>query len=80
MEEELIKLHHAAGLACGRDSTCGAKVKYNSEERANIVAVKMSAKFQRNLEAYPCVFCNNWHIGRQMSLQEMTELTGGSNE
>jgi len=30
---------------------------------------------RKELEAYPCAFCEKWHIGRKMSLEELRSYT-----
>ena len=58
--------HIQAGLIAGKDATCGKKIDYKSETTANKAANRMNTKATTNhlLEAYPCVFCDGWHIGR----------------
>lgn len=73
MDQELFALHVNAGLKAGRDSTCGKKVAYSSEESAARAAAEMNGKpsTRKPLEHYPCAFCRLWHIGRKMSLEEL---------
>lgn len=75
MNKELHDLHLEVGRICGEDNTCRnndkPKQNYGSEENARKIAIKMSAKFGRDLEEYPCAFCNGWHIGRRMSENEL---------
>lgn len=72
MEKWEIDMHLAAGKAYGRENTCGRKIDYKSEESAVRAAEALSAKFDRELEAYPCAFCFGWHIGRTMTAEERT--------
>jgi len=73
MDKDLFDLHVAAGLRAGRERTCGAKIAYTTEESAARAAAAMNAKptTRKPLEPYPCAFCHLWHIGRQMSLEEL---------
>jgi hypothetical protein len=73
MDEELFHLHIAAGLKAGKERTCGKKVAYPSEESGVRAANEMNTKptTRKELEAYPCAFCKQWHIGRKMSLEEL---------
>lgn len=66
-------MHIAAGIAAGRERTCGTKIGYSSEASAQGAAAAMNGKpGTRNvLEAYPCAFCNKWHVGRKMSEDEL---------
>lgn len=77
MDNQLYKLHLAAGQKAGIERTCGKKVKYSSEERALRAAEEMNNRpTTRNiLEPYPCYFCNEWHIGKAMSLEFLLEYT-----
>ena len=73
MTPDLHAMHIAAGIAAGRDRTCGKKVGYTSEASAQAGADAMNRKpGTRNvLEAYPCAFCARWHVGRKMSEAEL---------
>lgn len=64
------EMHLSAGRAYGREATCGKKIDYRSEETAARAAERMMAKGSKELEAYPCVWCNGWHIGRAMTPEE----------
>lgn len=72
MERDEVAMHQRAGRAYGRSNTCrdGEKQDYKSEETATAIAVKMTAKFGKEMEAYPCVWCEGWHIGRAMTAEE----------
>lgn len=72
MEESIRKLRLKAGEKAGRERTCGNKVKY-SEASATKAAKKMNTKpsTRKELEAYPCFFCGQWHVGRKMSKEEL---------
>ena len=80
MDEKTKELHLKAGLACGVEKVCvnqkinKPKVDYGSFETAFKNAEKLSVKFGREMEPYPCPFCNGWHIGRKMSVEELEEL------
>lgn len=70
MDQEERIIHLQAGKAYGVDRTCGEKVKYRTEVTAAKVAEKMSLKHSRDLEAYPCFWCNFWHVGRTLTPEE----------
>lgn len=72
MTDAIKQLHLAAGRLAGVERTCGRKIRY-SEASAEKAAVKMNGKpGTRNvLEAYPCCFCGQWHVGRKMSESEL---------
>ena len=69
MNEDIYNLHLNVGEAIGKDKTCGRKIDYKTEETASEAADRMNSKPNtRNiLEAYPCAFCQGWHIGRAMT-------------
>ena len=68
MDEKLKELHIKAGKKAGEEKTCGKKIRY-SEKSALKAAEKMNKKptTRNELEAYPCAFCEKWHIGRKMT-------------
>lgn len=70
---ELHAMHIAAGRLAGKESTCGKKIAYGSEESARKAAASMNAKPSTRsvLEEYPCAFCDRWHVGRKMSIEEL---------
>lgn len=73
MDSRLHRLHLLAGQAAGKERTCGTKVKYETEELAVKAANSINKSNNRKHinEAYPCPFCGKWHIGREMSEQEL---------
>ena len=79
VEKELYELHLNAGEKAGEERTCGKKVKYNSEETAVKSADSMNKKptTRRELEAYPCYFCKNWHIGGKMPVEVLRSFIAG---
>jgi len=79
MDSILYKLHLAAAKACGEDRSCRDKVRYGSEETARESADAMNLKGDRKylLEHYPCPFCDGWHLGRHMSIDELLQVTKG---
>jgi hypothetical protein len=84
MEADVAAMHIRAGLAYGRDSTCGRqdkpKVDYDSEATAVKAAAVMSVKYGRAMEAYPCGWCSGWHIGRAMTEEEIGTFLIGEGE
>lgn len=76
METNLVLLHLLAGLACGEKATCGdeerRKIKHMSEESAAKHALDLNnGKGRHKVEPYPCPFCYHWHVGREMSIEEL---------
>jgi hypothetical protein len=73
MDDELRELHLNAGRKAGEERTCGKKIRYPSLESGQRAAEAMNAKpsTKKPLEAYPCPFCESWHIGRAMSIEEL---------
>ena len=76
MDEATRQMHLEAGRQSGRDATCGPKIDYKSEESAVRAAEAMNSKqkVRKPLEAYPCYWCEGWHIGRAMSTEELAEF------
>lgn len=74
MDPKTQRFHLEAGRKAGRERTCGNKVKY-SQASAEKAAVSMNKKptTRNELEAYPCYFCNEWHVGRKMSQEELEQ-------
>lgn len=73
MDKTIYDLHIAGGLKAGQERTCGKKVAYPSEESSLKAATSMNKKptTRKQLEGYPCAFCSQWHVGRQMSEEEL---------
>jgi hypothetical protein len=63
-------MHLKAGKVYGRESTCGKKMNFHTEETATKVAPRLSVRFGHQMEAYPCFWCEGWHIGREMTDEE----------
>lgn len=78
MNSQEVLMHMRAGREYGKESTCGQKNQYHSEELANKLAAKMTAKHkgEKLLEAYPCYWCLLWHIGRAMTEEEQNTFKG----
>lgn len=49
-----------------RASTGEPKVTYNSVESAKRAAEKMSEKYNKHFSLYKCLFCDGYHIGKNM--------------
>jgi hypothetical protein len=69
MKEKIYNLHIESSKIVGREKACGKKQAYPSEEVASERAFAYNAWKNRrhDVEAYPCYFCNMWHIGKIMS-------------
>jgi hypothetical protein len=65
MEDYEYERRLAIGERAGREKTCGVKVDYRTESKAESAAIMHSSKAGYKLEAYPCFFCGGWHIGRK---------------
>lgn len=76
MDAELVELHKKAALSSGKDRACEGKINFKSEETAEKAAARLNKKTDRPnfhlLEAYPCPFCEGWHIGRKFILSGRT--------
>lgn len=44
--------------------SCVKKVKYGHLETAQVAVDRMKNKARNTLEAYQCVYCHKYHIGR----------------
>jgi hypothetical protein len=65
--------HYMIGLLSGQNACClrwgKPKQNYKTKERAEQSAIALMKKQSgKILEAYPCVWCQGWHIGRKMTL------------
>jgi len=62
------KVQRLISYLCGKESTCGNKINYKSEESATRAAKDLNekGKARHELEPYQCPFCNGWHVGRKM--------------
>ncbi len=78
MNETERTMHLSAGLRYGRQATCTGKIDYKSERTAEKAVEKMAAKGAKPMEAYPCFWCDGWHIGRIMTRSEREQFSGGS--
>jgi len=74
MNKELYNLHIKAGWVCGSELTCNGKVDYQNPEKAELFAEELSLKHNKKMEAYPCSFCHNWHIGDKIEDLELKQL------
>jgi len=78
-QAKLYRLHIPAGIARGKKRTCRNKINYYTIETAQKAAINISKKLGKELEPYPCAFCEEgWHIGRKMSLKELSNLAGNN--
>lgn len=71
MDAETKQLHLDVSRLCGKNSACGNKIDYQSEATAQRSADVMLARGSKNLEPYPCYWCNGWHIGGTMTVEEL---------
>lgn len=73
MTEELYELHLNAARKAGKDASCGKKQWYVNYELGWKAAARLneSPNSRHKVEPYPCPFCDRWHIGRVMSVEEL---------
>lgn len=76
MEAEIARLHLLAGRACGEKATCGNKIRHPDEVAAqkHATALMRKGNARHPVEPYPCCWCDNWHVGREMSIEELKEV------
>lgn len=80
MEINTMILHLLAGVACGREHTCyhngRPKIIHEVEQDAHWHADSLNNhnSGRRKVEAYPCPFCWNWHVGRAMDMDTLKYL------
>jgi hypothetical protein len=75
VDDTETQIHLRAGEAYGWAATCGHKINYANETSACKAAVNQTEKYGRDLEAYPCFFCDGWHIDREMTQEERVKFT-----
>lgn len=78
MDEALYNLHLIAGRRVGQEKTCGKKTKY-ADEAAALKAAASHNKWEKrrhDVEAYPCAFCNQWHVGQIMPIEIIQQIVG----
>lgn len=76
MDAQEFAMHLAAGKHYGQASACGAKIRHGSEERAASAARVLNGRhLPHKVEAYPCYWCNDWHVGREMTEEERSLFT-----
>ena len=80
VDDATRELHLNAGRKASEERTCGQKIRYPAEDSAVRAADAMNAKptTKKPLEAYPCPFCEQWHIGRAMSVDELRSYVASS--
>lgn len=79
MDEATRAIHLRAGEAYGQERTCGTKVKFPEEASALRMAVRLNARDSwrkpHDVEPYPCFWCNQWHVGRVMTPEEILQFS-----
>ena len=71
MDARTFRMHYAAARFAGKDSCCGTKIRYPSEQTAEIAAFNLHrSRPEKDFEAYPCGFCLYWHVGREYTRRE----------
>lgn len=80
MEINLMVLHLLAGMSCGKEATCGPeakpKIKHSREEDAirHANGLNNNPRAHHRVEPYPCPYCYFWHVGREMTMEELKSL------
>ena len=76
MNEYIKKLHLEVGRKCGKDSTCGKKQAFKTEEKAIKAADHHNnwREKKNDVEPYPCFFCEMWHIGKIMPTEVLENI------
>lgn len=79
MDEDLKQLHLESGRISGQEKTCGKKIKYETEDKAQAAATNHNRWKDRrhDVEPYPCCFCSLWHVGNIMSPELMRQIIEG---
>lgn len=79
MNVELYKLHLEAGKKFGEVKTCGNKTKFQTEEHCEraVQAHNIWKGRKHDVEAYPCAFCSNWHVGKVIPFEFLKEVVYG---
>lgn len=75
MTPETHAMYFRAGEARGRKVTCGVKIYHNTEERARELAETRGPKEGTPLVAYPCFYCWGWHIGVDLTPEEVEQYS-----
>lgn len=77
MDAETVAMHLRAGKAYGEEATCGSKVKHLSEDVASRMAASLNRRVNKthDVEPYPCFWCQNWHVGRTMTPEEVEQYS-----
>jgi len=68
------KAHLTAALYFGQESSCGSKIRHKTFSAASVAAQSASIKYGKPKAPYPCPFCDKWHVGRQMSQDELKKF------
>jgi hypothetical protein len=81
MDKKIYDLHIKSGQIAGKEKTCGKKNAYENEEAGQKAASAHNRwdKRRHDVEAYPCAFCDKWHIGNIMPVELMEEIINGKN-
>ena len=73
MESDVYELHLEVGKMSGESQTCGTKVQHNGIYQAEKAAAAHNQwdKRKHDVQAYPCFFCDHWHVGGIMTIEEL---------
>lgn len=69
MDDLTREMHLAAGREHGEQVVCEGKTKYTAEVNATEEAARITSK-RLPIEAYPCAFCDHWHVGRALTPED----------
>lgn len=69
MDDLTREVHYAAGREYGKEAVCEGKTQYAAEVNAVEEAARITTA-KLPIEAYPCAYCDHWHVGRALSPRE----------
>lgn len=76
MHPDFVKIHRHTALIAGIEKAHGVKHQYPNHETAirGAAALNKSPKRRNEVEPYPCPFCDTWHIGRLMDVDDAVNV------
>lgn len=76
MNEELATKRAIVAKFCGKEKSCGNKIRHDFFHQASAHAHghNKAKKMQKKVEPYPCYYCNGWHVGGLFGKEEFERL------
>jgi hypothetical protein len=73
MNPVVRKAHLEAATRSGEARSCGTKIRYGTIAEATTAAYRVTEMNagSKELEPYPCPWCNGYHVGRAYSDAEL---------